>query len=67
MLGTNKAVLATIGSRWQEYTANGRQGPKPTITKQEVEQVRQLNHVIHVYPRKKVACLNGWMYFTIKG
>jgi hypothetical protein len=40
---------------------------KPFITRAQVEQLRAQGHVAYIYPRKKIVCVDGSKYYTLKG
>ena len=38
---------------------------KPTITRQEVTRLQAAGYNVHVYPRKKIVCVNGFKYYRL--
>jgi hypothetical protein len=59
-------MISAITDRWLAFTQNGRRGDKPAITRKEVEQLEAARYSVYVYPRKKIVCVNGSMYFRLK-
>lgn len=39
----------------------------PCITQKEVDRLIAGGHVAHVYPRKRIVCVDGFKYYTLKG
>ncbi len=38
---------------------------KPTITMSEIEKLRATGHVVAIYPKKKIAVVDGFKYFRL--
>ena len=36
-----------------------------TITQREVDKLLAEKHAVHVYPKKKVVCVDGFKYFKL--
>lgn len=36
-----------------------------TITKKQVEALKKAGNVAHIYPRKKIVCVNGYQYYKL--
>jgi hypothetical protein len=39
---------------------------KPTISTKEVERLKAAGYAVHIYPRKKLVCVNGFKYYRLK-
>jgi hypothetical protein len=38
---------------------------KPSITRAQVDQLRAQGLCVHIYPRKKIVCVNGFKYYRL--
>jgi hypothetical protein len=40
---------------------------KPSMTRAQAEQLKAQGYAVHIYPRKKIVCVNGFKYYRLQG